>query len=170
MEIRLSIQSKADGGTREIPCNIGNGLVIGRGAEQGVLLDGPDLSREHFVLSTDGNNVFVTDISSNGTWLEGTRLKRSVKARVRPGALLEVPGYALRFQPPQEPEKPKEPSAAHVAVVEPRPIALAIPAPEEKPGLLAPVSRFIASFSFGEKFMVLTGLAGLLLLYTYMAL
>ena len=47
MEILLSIRAKSDSSTREVKAAIDNGLVIGRGAEQGVLLDGPDLSREH---------------------------------------------------------------------------------------------------------------------------
>jgi hypothetical protein len=54
MDIRLLIHSKTDGTDREVKCPIGEGLAVGRGAEDGVLLDGPDLSREHFILSTDG--------------------------------------------------------------------------------------------------------------------
>jgi predicted component of type VI protein secretion system len=170
MEILLSIQSKADGATREIKSNIGNGLVIGRGAEQGVLLDGPDLSREHLVLSTDGTNVFVTDLSSNGTWLAGNRLKPSVKTRMRPGDMIEVPGYALQVKPAAEPEKPKEAAVAQMPAPEPAPSAPPSDESAERAGLLAPVSRFIGSFSFGEKFLVLVGLVGLILLYTYLEL
>jgi predicted component of type VI protein secretion system len=171
MEIQLLIRSKTEASTREVPCAIGDGLVIGRGAEQGVLLDGPDLSREHLVLTTDGTHVYVTDLSVNGTWLNGNRLKRSVKTRVRTDDLIEVPGYALSFSPAEQPEKTGEAAIAHMPqpAPAPRPAAPSVPEPAEPVGVLDPVFRFIGSFSFGEKFLALVGVGGLLLLYIYVA-
>ncbi len=171
MDILLSIRNKAEASTQEVPCAIGNGLVIGRGAEQGVLLDGPDLSREHLVLTTDGTHVYVTDLSINGTWLNGTRLKRSVKNRVRAEDLIEVPGYALSFKPAEQPEKVAESAIAQMPApaLEPRPVFVPPAEPVEPPGLLDPVFRALGSFTFGEKFFALVGLAGLALLYVYMA-
>ncbi len=170
MELLLSIRSTADGKIRETKCAIDNGLVVGRGAEKGVLLDGPDLSREHLILTTDGSHIYVTDLSSNGTWLNGIRLQRSVRNRVRSEDLIEVPGYVLTFKPAEQQEKAEEPVRAQL----PREIAPPVePPPAEVPagplGMLAPVSRFVGSFTSGEKFLVLIGLCGLLLLYTYMA-
>jgi predicted component of type VI protein secretion system len=169
MDILLSIRAKADSTTREVRCAIGDGLVIGRGAEQGVLLDGPDLSREHLVITAEGTNLFLTDLSSNGTWLNGTRLKRSVKTRISVDDLIEIPGYALNLKFADQPEKvaaapvppPPPPAAAPEPVVPPPAL------PEEPKGLLSPVFGFIGSFSFMEKALVVVGLGGLLLLFAY---
>jgi|SRR5579871_7073151 len=165
MEILLSIRSKADSSTREVKSAIGDGLVIGRGAEQGVLLDGPDLSREHLVLTADGPNIFVTDLSSNGTWLNGTRLKRSVKTRASAEDLIEIPGYALSFRLADQPEKV---AVAPVAQM-PAPPPSEIPAspPPARSGLLTPVYGFIGSFTLLEKTAVIVGVCGLLLLFSY---
>ncbi len=165
MDILLSIRSKTDGTEREVKCPIGEGLAVGRGAEDGVLLDGPDLSREHFLLSTDGTNFYVTDISSNGTWLNGNRLQRSAKTRVRPEDSIEVPGYVVKVRAAVEPEQTGEAAVAQVAA----PPARLIPPPEPEKLSGNPVSRFIASFSFTEKFLLLVGFAGLALLFTYIA-
>ncbi len=167
MDVLLSIRSKTDGSTREVKCPIGEGLAVGRGAEEGVLLDGPDLSREHFVLTTDGVQLYVTDLSSNGTWLNGNRLQRSSRAPVRGEDSVEVPGYVVKVRPAGEPEKTGEAVLAPV----PTPIAesgrLAPPLPARPSG--NPVSRFLGGFSFMEKFLFVIGLGGLALLLTYIA-
>ena len=168
MEILLSINSKTDGTVREVKCAIGDGLVIGRGAEEGVLLEGLDLSREHLVLTTDGTDVYVADLSVNGTWLNGTRLRKSIKSRVRTQDSIEIPGYSLTFRLADQPEETGEVSITALPLPEEVPITSTA---EKKSGPLAvldPVFHFVGSFSFGEKFLVIVGLTGLLLLYTYL--
>jgi len=172
MEIQLSISSKAGSGDREVKCDIGEGLVVGRGAEEGVLLDGPDLSREHLLLTADGASIYVTDLSSNGTWLNGTRLRRSIRSRVRAEDSIEVPGYVLKFrlaeQREKESETPSE-SPAQSRELSAEEELPAQPVPAAQPASrLEPVLRFIGSFTFGEKFLILVGVGGLILLYTYM--
>jgi len=168
MEILLSIRAKSDSSTREVKAAIDNGLVIGRGAEQGVLLDGPDLSREHLVITAEHSDLFVADLSSNGTWLNGKKLQRSVKVKVQAGDLIEIPGYALSFKPanqPSEQEEAIEKTAPPLPDVRPFPAA----SMQKEPGLLGPALRFVASFTFLEKILVLLGLSGLALLFTYAA-
>ena len=167
MDIRLLIHSKTDGTDREVKCPIGEGLAVGRGAEDGVLLDGPDLSREHFILSTDGSNLYVTDISSNGTWLNGNKLQRSARIRVGADDSIEVPGYIVKVSMAVEPEKTGEAAIAQIPSANPPQFILPLPEPEKLPG--NPVFRFIGSFSFMEKFLLLIGLSGLVLLFTYIA-
>ncbi|HEX4486924.1 MAG TPA: FHA domain-containing protein [Terriglobales bacterium] len=173
MEILLSIRSKTDGSVRELKQEIASGVALGRGAEHGILLDGQDLSREHVVLTTDGDRVFVTDLSSNGTWLNGKRLTRLTRSAFRVGDSVDIPGYTLSYrleEPPPPPEPAKAPEAPaplpsierQVVVSPPEPIR---PAPRGNP-----VFAFIGSFSFGEKFLILVGLGGLLLIYTYAGL
>src|SRR5580704_2359912 len=130
MEIRLSIQSKADGNLREIKRDIGEGLAVGRGAEEGILLDGPDLSREHLIISTDGKYIYVTDISNNGTWLNGTRLRRSLRTRVRTEDTIEVPGYVINIEPVAKPDETND--GAEVALV-PSPPSAREPVPSSLP-------------------------------------
>jgi predicted component of type VI protein secretion system len=171
MEILLSIQSKTDGTVREEKYDIDSGLVIGRGAEQGVLLEGLDLSREHLALTTDGTDVYVEDLSVNGTWLNGTRLRKSAKTRVRPEDSIGLPGYSLTFRFVDQLE---ETPADSIAPASPS-IPDHIPGPSlaaKKSGPLAalePVFCFIGSFTFMEKFLMVVGLTGLLLLYTYIS-
>src|SRR5512147_241107 len=181
MDILLSIRSRTDNSVREIKHDIGNGLVVGRGAERGVLLDGPDLSREHLVLTTDGDDIYVTDLSSNGTWLNGTRLRRSVRSRVRVEDSIEVPGYLLTLKLDGQPEKVEEAPVALRPQPVPEPSQVAsqnvsqsasqvvpiAPEPRGPMAFLAPVSEFVGSFTFLEKFMTVVALSGLLLLYTY---
>jgi hypothetical protein len=62
----VAIQSKTDGTVREEKYDIDTGLVISRGAEQGVPVDGLDLSREHLVLTTDGADIYIEDLSVSG--------------------------------------------------------------------------------------------------------
>ena len=176
MDILLSIRSKTDGSVREVKHDIGNGLVVGRGAERGVLLDGPDLSREHLVLTTDGSDIYVTDLSSNGTWLNGTRLRRSVRNRVRGEDSIELPGYVLSVKLDGQPEKAEEASIAPVAQsvevsqVASQIVPAVVPTPAEPAGgkaFLNPVFGFVGSFTFLEKFMTVVAVTGLLLLYAY---
>jgi predicted component of type VI protein secretion system len=170
MEILLSIESKHDGTTRELKRELGEGLVVGRGAEEGILLDGSDLSREHLIITADSTHIYVTDLSNNGTWLNGTRIRRSLRTRVRPEDKIEIPGYILVVKPAAEPVEEK--SGAEVAIV-PSPAALetmqAPPAsvPSGPMAFLRPVSNFIGSFTFMEKFSVFVACLGLLLLYSY---
>ena len=168
MEILLSIESKADGSSREVQRELGDGLVVGRGAEEGILLDGSDLSREHLVITADSTHIYVTDLSNNGTWLNGSRLRKSLRTRVRPEDKVEIPGYVLIIRAAEVAE---EKSAADVAIV---PSASNLetlkpsePAPSGMMAFLKPVSNFVGSFTFAEKFSFLTGCAGLFLLYSY---
>ena len=165
MEILLSINSLTGGEGREVKFPIADGLVMGRGAEQGVLLDGPDLSREHLSLTEDGADIYITDLSVNGTWLNGTRLRKSAKTLVRPGDLIGVPGYNLTFQIADEaqPVNGRDPSAVIVSQNQ-APVA---PKPSGALAMLDPVFGFIHSFTATEKFLVVVALAGLWLVLTY---
>lgn len=168
MEILLAIESKQDGARREVKRELGEGLVVGRGAEEGILLDGSDLSREHLVITADTTHIYVTDLSNNGTWVNGSRLRKSLRTRVRPEDKVEIPGYVLLIRPAVQPAEEKP--AAEVAMV-PSPTSLEIQPPEPRPtgvaAVLHPVSQFIGSFTFAEKYSFVIACLGLLLLYSY---
>jgi DNA-binding NtrC family response regulator len=69
-------------------------LVVGRGEKYGVFgdklsLDDPRVSGSHAALEWKAGALFVEDLgSSNGTWVDGERIKGRVA--VEPGALVEV--------------------------------------------------------------------------------
>ena len=171
MEILLSISSKSDGSVREVKRSINDGLAVGRGAEEGILLEGLDLSREHFIFTTEGSEVRVKDLSVNGTWLNGIRLRKSVESVIRPGDKIEIPGYVLSFTRPDQAEEP-EPAAEAIVSSPVAPIQSTIPNLPSHKGPLAfldPIFGFIGSFTFMEKVTVLIGLCGLILLGTYFA-
>lgn len=169
MEVLLTITSRTDGSVREEKQEIGDGLVMGRGAEQGVLLDGPDLSREHLSLSQEGADIYVTDTSANGTWLNGTRLRKSVKSLVRPGDSIEVPGYLVNVRLVEQAEAPGEAGSVQlVQAATPETVPPATPHSSSPWAVLNPVFRFTGSFTFMEKVLFFVALGGLALVYTYM--
>ena len=169
MEILLLITSKADSSSREIKREVGQGLVIGRGAEEGILLEGGDLSREHLVLTADDRNIYVTDLSANGTWVNGSRLRKSVRTRIRPEDTIEIPGYAMTAKRAEEVVAEATPAQL---VPFPEVVHAEVSSkPKKKSGMFAildPAFQFIGSFTFMEKLMVLFSLFGLLLLGTYL--
>jgi len=141
---------------------------MGRGAEDGILLEGADLSREHLVLSDDGKFIYVTDVSVNGTWVNGKRLKKSVKSRVHPHDSIEVPGYVLTFRFVEETQTPGPKSSGAFSLL-PQAMNQENVASQKQGHLAAlkPVFQFFASFTTMEKSMFLVAVCGLTLLYTY---
>src|SRR5262249_13693168 len=128
-------------------------------------LEGGDLSREHLVFTADDRNIYVTDLSANGTWVNGSRLRKSVRTRVRPEDTIEIPGYGLNVKRVEQAIEVATPPS--LEVVRGREYV----APKKKTGvmgMLDPAFRFIGSFTFMEKMMVLFGIVGLVLLGTYL--
>jgi predicted component of type VI protein secretion system len=107
-------------------------IVLGRGPESPVPLDGPSISREHLAFEVRDGRVFVIDLSSNGSFLNRQRLPRGEAQRVVEEDEIGVPGYAIAFRlvtPPPEPApQPTEP-----------PVPPAPPAGKEKP--VAPMGK-----------------------------
>lgn len=170
MDVFLSITSTTDGSVQEVRYSLSESLVVGRGAEGGVLLEGPDLSREHLAFTSEGSNVYVTDLSVNGTWVNGRRLRKSVRQRISPEDSIELPGYVLKYRSADQPELVEDAPSDQTShlLAEDKPPAVAVVG--KKSGHLAvlePVFGFVGSFSFMEKFLVMVALTGLLLLYTY---
>ena len=170
MDVFLSITSTTDGGVQEVRYSLSDSLVVGRGAEGGVLLEGPDLSREHLAFSIEGGSVYVTDLSVNGTWVNGKRLRKSVRQRVSPEDSIELPGYVLKYRSADQPELVEDAPSDQTSqlLAEDNPPAVAVAKKSGPLGVLQPVFGFVRSFSFMEKFLVMVGLTGLLLLYTYL--
>jgi predicted component of type VI protein secretion system len=98
MDVRLFITSKNDGQQQQITLSDPKQFVLGRGSSSVALLDGPGISREHVAVSVDRSQIFVSDVSVNGTWINGARLPQQQKRRLEPSDVVEIPGYEFAFQ------------------------------------------------------------------------
>jgi pSer/pThr/pTyr-binding forkhead associated (FHA) protein len=174
MEILLSITCKRDDSVREVTRSLEDGLVAGRGAEEGILLEGADLSREHLFLTHEGSRLYVSDLSVNGTWINGKRLKKSVKTELEPEDVIEVPGYAIRIRCVEELAQAKpadlNESPASLSALPGTPNRAAVTVRRQGPlAALDPALQFLASFTFLEKCMFFFAISSLALLYAYAA-
>ncbi len=72
---------------------------VGIDDDHRLLIDGPDVSRNHFEIRLDANAVgaFVIDTSTNGTRLNGVRIERSVPIPLKSGDVVRVGDIALQF-------------------------------------------------------------------------
>ncbi len=76
---------------------VGKLLKIGKAPENDIVLDHPTVSRNHAVLSRQGEQFLVQDQgSTNGTFIDGAQIREGY---LKPGAMLEVGDVQLRFQP-----------------------------------------------------------------------
>lgn len=157
MEIHVSIVNKEDQSSREFRCRLDERVVVGRGPESAVPIDGPAISREHLVLEKgDADVVLVTDVSANGCWINGARVPKSRRLPVQESDVVEVPGFEIRIRRAQAAEQqPALPVAA--ARQETKPAARRLGA------LLAP----LAAFTPTEKFTAAAALASLGLVVAY---
>jgi predicted component of type VI protein secretion system len=112
------------------------------------------ISREHLRLHSDENRIFITDLSSNGTWLNDRRLARGEPHPLAPGDAIKIPGFQLRIAPQDTP------AAAPAA-----PQTTAQPARVDGP--LGALRNVGASLSKVERLLIAFALAtlGLVVLY-----
>lgn len=173
MELLLSVTSKTGDSSQEARCELNGRLVLGRTPDSPVPLDGPGVSREHLVFENEGDEVFVIDLSSNGSWVNGERLARARRHPVQPGDVIELPGYEIRFRvPAAEVTRPVPEESVAIAPAEPgavpAPVEPLAAAPPEKKSFLAPLGDFVGTFSGLEKFMILMDLLAIVLLALYL--
>ena len=97
MELLISAQSQENGPLNSVRWNLDEAVTFGRGPESLLQLDGNGISREHFKLHFASGAVFITDLSSNGTWLNAHRLTRHEPQRVTSADEIRIPGFTLRI-------------------------------------------------------------------------
>ena len=82
----------------------GQNLVGRKDGEAGVDIDlepfDPDkyTSRKQCLLSLEGGRIFVTDLSSNGTWLQGVRLEKGMRIEASSGSAIRFVGVEARLR------------------------------------------------------------------------
>jgi pSer/pThr/pTyr-binding forkhead associated (FHA) protein len=98
VELVLSVRSKADSSVYDSRHPVNGALLLGRGPDCAVLLDGTGISREHAAIQWENSALFVTDLSANGTWVNGKRILGNRKCKLAEGDSIELPGYEIRYR------------------------------------------------------------------------
>lgn len=137
-------------------------VVLGRGPDSPLMLAGTGISRDHVRLHCEGEVVWVTDLSSNGTWINGRRLTRGQSYALKAGDAVQLPGYDLEIGILNLETMP---AVAQAGAASDHPAA----ANAGKFSFLAPVTRFARSFSALEKLLVLTSLCSIALFAAYLS-
>jgi type VI secretion system protein ImpI len=174
VEIEFVVQSTQDGAVQNVRPPGDRRFVIGRDPESPARLQGPGISREHLAVEPNAGRFFLHDLSSNGTWVNGSKVEKGQPREIREGDLIEIPGYQIDVRIGRAPAVPPPPTAVPpppAAVPPPQPAPepsfqttqkMAIPdIPETpaKPSLLAPVTGAISALSLLEKIMILAAIA-----------
>ena len=74
-------------------------LTIGQGPQNAVVLEDDSVSRTHARLEYEAGSWLLTDLdSTNGTWVEGTRLAPRVPTPLTYGAAVRFGGVRLHFR------------------------------------------------------------------------
>jgi predicted component of type VI protein secretion system len=159
MEIVLRVKSKADQAVQNVRHPINGRMVIGRGPDSAVPLEAPGISRDHLEVQVEDSTLFLTDLSSNGTWINGARMPQGRKCKVREGDFVEVPGYEIQFTLE---------GAAASAMRPTLPPANVSKRVELAPTPAAAGRSVMASFSGIELFLLLVAVASAALLTLYL--
>ena len=154
------MKSKADASVQNVRHSVDGPVVLGRGPESAVPLEAPGISREHLEVQVEDSSLFLTDMSSNGTWINGARMPQRRKCKLREGDFVELPGYEIQFQLI---------GTATPAIAGPRPAA----GTSKQSQLTAPKSRRSSrskapSFGFVELFLLAVAFASVALLALYL--
>ena len=79
-----------------------SGVVIGRGPTASVQIADTSLSREHAMITKDGDQWSIEDRSSYGTFLDGKKLERGSLAPFGPNTVARMGNLEVRFLPAGE--------------------------------------------------------------------
>ena len=86
---------KVRGPWQSLPVREGN-LLIGRSSGCNLRIPGRRISRKHAELRRRGNQVWIVDLgSSNGTEVNGKRLRRHSPQRLKPGQKIKIGDFSL---------------------------------------------------------------------------
>lgn len=123
MKVVLELQDQPSNVRR---ITVRHDIVIGRGSDCNLRLSAPQISRRHCFLRVGREGVSVTDLdSSNGTYLDGKRLKAGKREEIANGASLSL--GPIRFIVHVRDE------AVSADVLKPAPLKDAVESPPKSP-------------------------------------
>jgi len=160
VELLVTVKSKADQSVKTVRQPVNGRLVLGRAAESAVPLEAPGISREHLEVQADDSSLYLIDLSSNGTWLNGARMPPKRRCRVSETDIVDLPGFELHFQP----ARPNGAAAVASGPTGAAPARLPATAAAKRSGSL------LSSFTALEVFLILIALASVALFLVYLTL
>ena len=136
-----------DGQTRDYPLDVPQ-AVIGRSAENSIVIDHVSIARRHARLTIDSGSPYLEDLGSEtGTFVSGRRLEPGERALVAEGIDVRLGDIPLRYAATTTNTPPPHsrvvlPGAAVPAASTPQPlhVALAGPAGPVAPGSMTTVT------------------------------
>lgn len=85
----------------------GTPVVLGRGPESPVPLEGTRISRQHLSFVVMQDTLTVTDVSSTGVWVNDQPVRKNTPVGLKPSDQIKIPGYtivaAIKQPPPPAP-------------------------------------------------------------------
>jgi predicted component of type VI protein secretion system len=162
VQLLISAHSRENGTHNSARCSLDGALTLGRGPESPLLLDGTGISREHLRLLAQGDGIFITDLSSNGTWLNGRRLTRGEPHPFTPADAITIPGFEIRI------DVTKTSATDNPQPSPPAPVAPQAVVESRASGPLAFVRGFGASLSRMERLLITLALTTLMLVALYL--
>lgn len=97
MELEISIETLATGSHQVVRVPVTGNVTLGRGPDSPVLLEGPQISREHLTVAATGERLALWNMSPNGTLVNGGAVATGVWVSLAAGDRVQVPGYNLLF-------------------------------------------------------------------------
>jgi predicted component of type VI protein secretion system len=161
VELLISVLSDESGTRTSARCSLDSAVTLGRGPESPVPLDGTGISREHLRLHADGDAIFVTDLSSNGTWLNTRRLTRDKAHSLTSADAVRIPGFEIRIELPNTPGPEAQPARPAIPAASVEPV--------RRGGPLQHLRDLSASLSKIEKLLIALALAMFALVGLYWA-
>ena len=159
MELQVTVRSQATGSVKEVRLPLQERAFIGRGAECEIRIDGQDISRRHVGLKVAAGQITATDLSSNGSQLNGATLRNDSPQPLKPGDVLALPGWDVFIQGIDD-------DVLNAATAAPA-TAKTQPSTEAGGGMKAMVLSTIQSFPFVERVLALLSLASLAVVWMY---
>ena len=161
MDVLLSLRTKADNSLQEYRLSVDGRVALGRTPDSPVPLTGGAISRDHVAFESEGGQLFVIDVSVNGSSLNGRPLPKNQRAPVGPSDVVEVPGYEIRVAPAggTPPPLPPPPSSGDAP-----PATLPAPPPITMKERIAGIGEL---FGGGERFFLILALVSIALAIAY---
>ena len=86
---QLVLEEIQSSGKRDVGCLESGDVVVGREPGEGIAIDNKAISRSHGVFTRFKNHWLYKDLgSTNGSWLNGLKLKAAYWRVVRPGDVI----------------------------------------------------------------------------------